>query len=38
MIEIDEEKLVGEGGMRLVFTHPFNDKKIIKIYKPYATP
>ncbi|MBF7071120.1 hypothetical protein D5K91_07585 [Arcobacter butzleri] len=34
MIELREKFLIGEGGERLVYVHPNDSKKVIKILKP----
>ena len=33
MIELDKEFLLGEGGERLVYIHPNDNNKVIKILK-----
>jgi len=34
MIELREELLLGDGGERLVFIHPNDSKKVVKVLQP----
>ena len=38
MIIIDEAKLIATGTSRLIYIHPYNTKKLIKVFKPSQTP
>jgi hypothetical protein len=38
MIIIDENKLIAIGSSRLIYIHPDNNKKLIKVFKPSQTP
>jgi hypothetical protein len=38
MIIIDEAKLLATGSSRLIYIHPDDDKKLIKVFKPSQTP
>jgi hypothetical protein len=38
MITIDENKLLAIGSSRLIFIHPNDNKKLIKVFKPSQSP
>ena len=38
MIIIDEGKLIATGSSRLIYIHPYNNKKLIKILRPSQSP